>query len=266
MELRHDKGSPSPEQQWRMILMGADPGLARRRWLRKKIPSAPRCKMCAAPFGGPGGPVMALFGHAPWPKNPKYCTGCFRGLQRRHGGAEIECSLLFADVRGSTPLAEQLPPAEFRRQMGRFFDAASQVLFDHNAIVDKFVGDEVIGIFVPAFAGTEHARTAVDAGQELLRATGHGSKDGPWVPVGVGVNTGIAFVGSVGEGMDAELTAMGDVVNVTARLATEAGAGEALVTAAAVANAGLAGGGQQRRSLQLKGRSAPTEVFVFSAA
>jgi adenylate cyclase len=266
MEPLQDEHSPTAEEQWRMILMGADPGLARRRWLRKQIPSAPRCKMCAAPFSGIGGPIMSLFGHAPWPKNPKYCTGCFRGLQRRHGGAEIECSLLFADVRGSTSLAEQLPPAEFRRQMGRFFDAASQVLFDHDAIVDKFVGDEVIGIFVPAFAGAGHARSALTAAKKLLLVTGHDSKDGPWVPVGVGVNTGVAFIGSVGEGMDAELTAMGDVVNVTARLASEAAAGEILLTASTASASGVALGSAERRSLQLKGKSEPTEVFVLYGA
>ena len=58
--------------------------------------------MCAAPFGPPGGWVLRYFGHARWAKNPKYCEGCFRTLQANHGGAEVDCSLLFADVRGST--------------------------------------------------------------------------------------------------------------------------------------------------------------------
>ena len=62
--------------------------------------------MCAAPFGPPGGWVLRYLGHARWAKNPKYCEGCFRTLQANHGGAEVECSLLFADVRGSTTLAE----------------------------------------------------------------------------------------------------------------------------------------------------------------
>jgi adenylate cyclase len=265
MEPPPDHGPPEMEAAWRMILTGAIPGLARRRWLHKQIPSSPRCKMCAAPFGGPGGKVMSLFGHAPWPKNPKYCTDCFGGLRKRHGGAEVDCSLLFADVRGSTPLAEQVGPAEFRRQMGRFYDTASQVLFDHNAIVDKFVGDEVIGIFVPAFTGNAHARSAVDAAKRILQATGHGTQGRPWVPVGVGVNTGVAFVGSVGEGMDAELTAMGDVVNVTARLASDAGEGEILVTTATAAQSGITVGSAERRSLWLKGKSEATEVFVITA-
>jgi adenylate cyclase len=258
--------SADMETLWRNILMGADPRIVRRRWLRSKIPSAPRCKMCAAPFGLPGGPLMSLIGASPWPKNPKYCTGCFRGLQRRHGGAEIDCSLLFADVRGSTPMAERMSPGEFRALMGRFYDRASDVLFEHSAVVDKFVGDEVIGIFVPAFAGKDHASTAFAAARDLLRATGYGSNAGPWLPVGVGVNTGVAFVGSVGEGMDVELTALGDVVNVTARLASQAAAGEILVTTTSAERAGLAMEGHERRSLELRGKSTPTEVLVYSAA
>ena len=252
------------EHVWRAVLTGAEPGLARRRWIRSKIPSAPRCKMCAAPFRGPGGLVMQLSGHAPWPKNPKYCSACFRTLREKRGGAEIECSLLFADVRGSTPMAEQMSPGQFRALMGRFYDRASQVLFDHSAVVDKFVGDEVVAIFVPAFAGKQHAATAINAATDLLRAIGYGSVAGPWLPVGIGVNTGVAFVGSVGEGMDAELTALGDVVNVTARLASQAGPGEILVTKAAVEHAEVAAAGHERRTLELKGKSTRTEVIVYS--
>jgi adenylate cyclase len=219
--------------------------------------------MCAAPFAGPGSVVMRLMGRGRWPKNPKYCAGCFAMLRANHGGAEVECSLLFADIRGSTPLAEQMAPREFTRLMGRFYDASSEVLVNHDAFVDKFVGDEIIGIFVPAMAGDGHARRAIDAAQALLRRTGHGDAGGPWVPVGVGVNTGNAYVGSVGLGSDTELTAMGDAVNITARLSSAAGAGEVLVTVAAAASAELAPEGLERRSLHLKGKSEATEVVVL---
>src|SRR5688572_2360800 len=90
----------------------------RRFWGR--LPSPPRCKFCTRPFGGPGGAVMRLVGLGPWPKNTHYCSGCYRVLRKSHGGAEVECSLLFADVRGSTPLAESIAPREFNRLMGRF--------------------------------------------------------------------------------------------------------------------------------------------------
>jgi adenylate cyclase len=234
----------------------------RRRQVFTRIPSAPRCKLCAAPFTGVGGLVLGRFGHRRWPKNPKYCEGCFGTISANHGGAEIECTLLFADVRGSTGLAERLSPRDFNRLMGRFYDTAAQVLTEHDGIVDKFVGDEIIGIFVPALATEAHARRGVDAAVALLRATGHGSAAGPWVPVGVGVNTGTAYVGSIGEGDDTEMTAMGDMVNVTARLSSLAAAGETLITSAGAKAAGLEPG-LDRRTLALKGKSEPVEVVVL---
>ncbi len=234
----------------------------RSRRLHARLPSAPRCKLCAAPFSGPGGLVMRFMGHARWAKNPKYCTGCFRMLSSNHGGAEVDCSLLFADVRGSTTLAESTSPREFNRMMGRFYDTATKVLVEHDGIVDKFVGDEIIGIFVPAMASPQHAARAVAAARMLLTETGFGTSAGPWVPIGIGVNTGVAYVGSIGDGSDTEMTAMGDVVNVTARLSSVAGAGEILVTTAAAAAAGLAND-LPRRSLQLKGKSRATDVVVI---
>ena len=253
---------PPSEEKWRRLLVDQAPFLQSRR-LHARLPSSPRCKLCAAPFSGPGGIVMRLVGHGRWAKNPKYCTGCFRMLSNNHGGAEVECSLLFADVRGSTTLAESMSPRDFNRLMGRFHDTATDVLVDHDGIFDKFVGDEIIGIFVPAMASPQHSARAVDAARMLLIATGSGTSTGPWVPIGIGVNTGVAYVGSIGDGSDTEMTAMGDVVNVTARLSSVAGAGEILVTAVAAAAAGLPDD-LPRRSLQLKGKTQATEVVVVT--
>jgi adenylate cyclase len=185
-------------------------------------------------------------------------------LSTHHGGAEVECSLLFADVRGSTSLAEKLSPMEFTRLMSRFYDTAVSVLVDFDAFVDKFVGDEIIGIFVPAMAGADHVERAITAAQVLLRRAGY--PDQPWIPIGAGVNTGLAYVGSIGSANDTELTAMGDVVNTTARLATEAAAGELLVSDVAARKARLVTKGLERRSLVLKGKSEPTPVLVLSDA
>ena len=260
---------PDPrEEMWRRLLTDRWPEQRQHRIFRH-IPSPPRCKGCAAPFAGPGARVMGLLGRAPWPKNPKYCGVCFAALSASHGGAEVECSLLFADVRGSTTMAEGMRPAEFTRLMGRFYDTATDVLVMHDAIVDKFVGDEVIGIFIPGMAGASHAERAIAAAEALLRRTGHADPGGPWVPVGAGVNTGMAYVGAIGEGLDTELTAMGDTVNTTARLASAAGRGEILVTASSASATSVGDGsarwsvdGLERRSLELKGKTALTEVFV----
>jgi adenylate cyclase len=255
----------SADDRWRAMLVDPSPYRRGRRFFGR-IPSSPRCKLCAAPFKGPGGLIMPLLGHGRWPHNPKYCAGCFRIISTSHGGAEIECSLLFADVRGSTTLAEQMSPKEFTRLMGRFFDTATAVLVRHDAYVDKFVGDEIIGIFVPAMATESHAAHAIDAAFDLLQETGHTSAGGPWVPVGVGVNTGIAYVGSVGEGPDSDLTAMGDSVNTTARLATAAAQGEILVTTTAAASAGISVAGLESRTLSLKGKAEPTDVLVLEVS
>src|SRR5512141_3527961 len=126
-----------------MFLSGEYAGgrLRRGRRFLAMLPSSPRCKLCASPFKAPIGPVMRLFGKGPWPKNPKYCSACFSQLVRYHVGAEVQCSLLFADVRGSTPLAETMRPAAFTELMNRFFETAAEVLVNNEAIVDKFVGD-----------------------------------------------------------------------------------------------------------------------------
>src|SRR5205814_4098743 len=111
---------------------------------------------------------MRFFGRDRWSKNPKYCGSCFDVLAKLHGGAEIEASFLFADVRGSTTMAESMSPMEFRTELDRFYDSSAQILVAHDAIVDKFVGDEVIGIFIPALTSEAHARSAIDAGRDLL--------------------------------------------------------------------------------------------------
>ena len=173
--------------------------------------------------------------------------------------------MLFVDVRGSTTLAEQMSAAEFSRLMGRFYKAATSVLVKADAFLDKLVGDEVIGLFLPAFAGSEPARQAVEAARELLRVTGHGDEGGAWLPVGVGVHTGVAFFGTVKgvEGTFSDFTALGDNVNVAARLASAAGPGEAMISDAAYAAAKLDLGQLERRQLDLKGKSEPVGVRVL---
>ena len=74
--------------------------------------------------------MLRLVGKGRWPGNPKYCGGCFKDLNRNREGAEIECSLLFADIRGSTDLAETMPPTEFRMLLERFYGRAA-VLVEH---------------------------------------------------------------------------------------------------------------------------------------
>jgi adenylate cyclase len=245
----------------RLFYTGEHPALAASRRLFRRVPSSPRCNVCFAPFGSIGGALLRRRGYGRWAKNPNICRRCIVEMGTVGvRGAEVEMSMLFADVRGSTELASGMSAAEFSARMNRFFAAATTALLDASALVDKFVGDEVVGLFVPVVAGRDHAGRAVEAAQALLR--GVGFDDDPWVPVGVGVHTGPAFLGLVGEGEVADFTAMGDNVNLTSRLASAAGAGEILVSRAASEAAGVAGSGVAR-TLTLKGIAAPTDVEVL---
>jgi len=173
--------------------------------------------------------------------------------------------MLFVDVRGSTTIAEKMNSTEFSHLMNRFYEETIKVLVRADAFIDKLVGDEVTALFIPGYAGREHAQKAVGAGLNLLRVTGYADTDGPWVPVGVGVHTGSAWVGSIigTSGAGADFTALGDNVNVAARLASNAESGEVLISDAAYAASGLDLGELEQRQLELKGKSEPTGVRVL---
>ncbi len=251
------------EAFWRDYLTRGD-GMERRvRRVFRLIPQSPRCKLCAAPFGGLGAPVMRAFGKFPATKNPAMCNSCFAYMERHHGGAEIDASFLFADIRGSTSLAERMSAGEFHGLLDRFYVTAAQVVYDHDGGVDKYVGDEIVAFFFPVMSGERHAEQAVKAATAILRATGHEDRGGPWLPVGAGVGSGMAWVGAIGDAQHTDVTAVGDNVNITARLAGAAGTGEVLVTVEAAAAAGLEPS-LPVEQLDLKGKQAPTRVVRLS--
>jgi adenylate cyclase len=237
----------------------------------KHIPSSPRCKQCNAPFAGLGAPFMRMIGKRRWQKNPHFCAQCFQFIEGNFGGAEIEVSMLFADVRGSTALAERIGTRAFTDVLNRFYRVAVEIVVDVDGLVDKFVGDEVVALFAPGWAGPDHARRAIEAADALLRATGHVSPGGsgpadPWLPVGAGVHTGVAYVGTVGlAGQVTDFTALGDPVNATARLASAAAAGTILVSQDAARSAGLDPAGLDAQSLELRGRTEPMIAYAVPA-
>ncbi len=266
------ENNPQAEEVWRYYMTtGTMPDYVPSMWFERKflrpliklLPKDPRCKVCYYPFKGVGGAIVrALLGVAPSKMNPQICNVCERTARTYPGGTEIEVTVLFADVRGSTSLAEHMSPAEFSQLIDRFYQTTTRVLFNKNALVEKLIGDEVTGFFVPGFAGEDYARVAIEAGEEILRATGHGTSTGPWLPVGVGIHHGIAFVGAVtSEGGAPDITVLGDTANVAARLTAQAAAGEVLISEAARLAAGLDRGEMELRKMNLKGRTDSMEVW-----
>jgi adenylate cyclase len=262
------KPKQSHDEKWRDVLTGETRGhMCWAPWMRRisrAIPSDPRCKLCDGPFGPPGN-FMRVFGFGPSQINRRICRHCIEALEKNPGGAEVEISLLFADVRGSTALAESMRAGEFSQLMARFYGTAAKVVDPRNGIVDKFVGDQAMALFIPGFAGVDHAADAVASARELLAETGHGHGT-PWIPVGAGVHTGVAYVGTIGEGDALDFTALGDSVNTAARLAASAGIGEILVSSSAVAAAAVQTDGLESRTLSLRGRTESLEAWVLTIA
>jgi adenylate cyclase len=253
-------------EEWVRILERGDHFRHHRRWFRL-LPSDPRCELCLAPFAGIGGMTLRLVrGIRPSRLNPRFCNDCELLGDQFPGGAETDVAMVFVDIRGSTTLAEGMTPGAFSVVIDRFYRAATDVLIDAGALIEKLIGDGVTAIFAPGFSGDRYVRHAVDAGQRLLDIGAAASDHHVAVQVGVGVHAGRAFVGAVGtSGGLTTISALGDTVNVAARLSSLAGPGEMLVSDVAYTAAGLADG-HPTRQLELKGRAAPIGVRLLTSS
>jgi adenylate cyclase len=226
------------------------------RTLFRHLPSDPRCKLCIAPFSGVGGKAAGLLGFGPSRMNPNFCSNCLERLPP--GGAEVPVAVLFADVRGSTALGDSLNSVDFAGRMSRFYEAANKIIVTHDGLIDKLLGDEVMALFLPGLSGPEYRQRACDAAIELLRAV-----EG-WMPIGIAIHAGPAFVGNVGGEGVFQFTALGDTINVGARLQSVAATGELVVTAEVLEAATLPGH-VETRTVDLKGKPEPVTIHVLRA-
>lgn len=232
----------------------------RLRHILRVLPRDPRCKFCNAPFQGIGGTVVrVLFGKQRSLLNPRYCNLCEVASREFPGGAEVPMSMLFIDVRGSTALSEKMTPTEFSQLINRFYTEATKIIIDEDGLVEKLAGDSVAAFWGAGFAGSDYVGRTIKVAQNLLRAM-----ERQKIPVGIGVHTGTAYFGAMGtaEGLT-EISAIGDEVNLAARLASKAAAGEIIVSERALNAAGIDGKDLESRSLELKGISEPVSARVM---
>jgi adenylate cyclase len=222
--------------------------------MMRRLPRGPRCAVCGAPYHGIGGRIMRPFGFAPSRKNPRLCIRCFD--EGPVGGREMDVGVLFADVRGFTALSETRAPKEIAALLNGFYETAIEVLCRH-AIVDKLVGDEVMGLYLPQLFTDEVGPHMLADARDLMAAAG------PLLDIGIGLDYGRAFVGNVGSGEVKDFTAIGDVVNTAARLQGVAAAGEAVISERVCAVAGGLPPDAVERTFELKGKSAPERAYVL---
>jgi adenylate cyclase len=253
------------EEVWYAVFGAGHPDLQKQHRFHSRLPSPPRCKLCLAPFGGLGGAVMRFRGKRPSNRNPRFCSACDHFIRAHPGGAEVTLSLLFADVRGSTALAEQVSPTELHRSINAFYAAVTHVLVETDGFMIDVVGDEVVGVYPPGMSGERHAALAIEAARRLVAL--EPSETGG-LTFGVGVHTGVVHIGTTmgaDEGI-ADVRAIGDNVNVAARLCSSAAPGEALITEAAWEAAGESPVGLEEREVVLKGRKQTLCVSVLRSS
>lgn len=203
--------------------------------------------------------VRVLFGKQRSALNPRYCNLCEIASREFPRGAEVEMSMLFIDIRGSTALSEKMSPTEFSQLISRFYSAATKVIVEEDGLAEKLAGDEVAAFWGAGFAGPEYVKRTIHVAQKLLRVM-----ESQKIPVGIGVHAGVAYFGSMGttEGLT-DISAKGEEVNTAARLASKAAIGEIIVSEQALQKTNLNGSALESRSLELKGISEPVPVRVM---
>ena len=204
---------------------------------------------------------MRATGKGPSRKNPRWCAGCFELAPP--GGFTGEVGVLFVDVRGSTAMTERTGPTEMAAILNRFYERVTRVVVRHG-LIDKLIGDEVMGIYLPPFSPPDRfAQTLVSDALAVLESVGYGTDEGPVLQVGIGLDVGVAYVGHVGQGEISDFTAIGDVVNTASRLQAKAGAGEVIMPETVAEAAELDPRRGRRQEFVLKGKTRPVAARVM---
>ncbi len=189
-------------------------------------------------------------------ESPEEALDSLKGIKR-------EISVLFADIRGFTPFAEEESSEEVVSVLNEYLRVVSEVIFAYDGTIDKYIGDAVMAFFNAPQDQPDHVPRAVACAKAIVRETGSlGARSRVRLHFGVGVHVGEAVIGNIGGPRRLEYTAIGDTVNLAARLCGEAKGGQVLLT-------------QEVRSrlesdimveplglLAIKGRRRPVEVYA----
>lgn len=136
---------------------------------------------------------------------------------------EREVTVLLADIVGFTSIAEHLPPSRVALLLNAYFSRMTDIVFEHDGTLDKFIGDALLAVFGAPLEQADHARRAVDAAQAMLRAIEaiNAERGGTPLQMRIALSTGVGLVGDIGSPRRREFTVLGDVVNTAARLEQE---------------------------------------------
>ncbi len=189
---------------------------------------AAQCSVCGTMLSGALSAVYRTFGIKRSPRNPNICTRCSTHVEE---GRMVEITVLFADLSSFTEMTQDLGAEKTHEVVDAFLRMATEVLVKHGAFIDKYVGDAVMALFNVPIRHDDHALRAVTAATELSMALKTlGANFGLNLKASIGIATGFARVGRLGSDDSKDYTAIGDVVNLAARLQSKASAGEVLIS------------------------------------
>jgi class 3 adenylate cyclase len=184
----------------------------------------------------------------------------------RLGGSVHAVTVMFADLRGFTSYSEQYPPDQVVAMLNHYFDIAVPIIISHGGTITDFIGDAVMAIFNAPAPQPEHVLLAARAGLAVQTAIEAEAARRPgWPRFRVGIHTGSAVVGNIGSLQRRAYTAIGDTVNVAARLEGLAEAGTVVISADCLAVLGAHAQVRPLGTLPVKGRAQPIETFVLDA-
>lgn len=253
------------EEVWKAIFEVGHPDLLKQHWLHRKMPTKPRCRLCLVPFKGIGGWFMRRWGKAQNSRNPNFCNACDGFLEAFPGGAEVDMSILFVDIRHSTEYSDSNKPSDVSRRINTFLSEATAIITAQDGFIMAFYGDCIVAVWPPGFAGEEHAEKAQQAARKLAKSENMVDENGENIPLGVAVHSGNVFIGTVSalQGSFRDVSIFGQAVNLTARMASHASANQALASVENVTRSGRSSAGLNSERVLLKGLAEPVDLYTL---
>ena len=151
------------------------------------------------------------------------------------GGRLNTITMLYSDIRGFTAMSDGRPPKEVVNTLNEYFEVMVEILFQHKGTLDKFVGDEIIGLFGAPLPIDDAPFRAVACALDMLSALDEfnrtrASENLPAILIGIGINTGPVITGAIGSTRALQYTAIGDAMNVASRLVNLAKPQEVIIS------------------------------------
>jgi len=182
------------------------------------------------------------------------------------GGANCLVTVLFSDIRGFTSMSEQLNPEIVVQILNEYFGDMTPIVFDHQGLLDKFMGDGMMALFGVPYPIDDAAANAVSAAIMMQRGMAMLNTDLKTlglseIAIGIGINTGTVTVGYIGSRERTDYTAIGDAVNLAARLEKQAEPGQIIISRSTLDAVGGRFPVRQCDRIKVKGKQESVEIY-----